>query len=66
MGLFDLLKKLLNKEEIENNDTNIEPENASLPIDEEERVVVALAASIMAGKDKPDSHFHISKITRIK
>jgi hypothetical protein len=34
-------------------------------IDEEERLVVALAASIMSGKDKPNSHFHISKITRI-
>ncbi|WP_097027367.1 hypothetical protein [Clostridium peptidivorans] len=67
MGLFDLFKRLVNKEELGNNDENITPEyNASLPIDEEERVVVALAASIMAGKDKPDSHFHISKITRIK
>lgn len=34
-------------------------------IDEEEKLVIALAASIMAGKDKPNSHFHISKITRI-
>jgi Na+-transporting methylmalonyl-CoA/oxaloacetate decarboxylase gamma subunit len=34
--------------------------------DEEDRLVVALAASIMAANDKPDSHFHISKITRIK
>ncbi|MEG0775557.1 hypothetical protein [Clostridium sp.] len=34
-------------------------------IDEEDRLVVALAASIMAGKDKPNSHFHISKITRV-
>lgn len=67
MGLFDLFKRLVNKEELGNNDENITPEyNASLPIDEEERVVVALAASIMVGKDKLDSHFHISKITRIK
>lgn len=34
--------------------------------DEEDRLVVALAASAMAANDKPDSHFHISKITRIK
>jgi glutaconyl-CoA/methylmalonyl-CoA decarboxylase subunit delta len=34
--------------------------------DEEDRLVVALAASAMAADDKPDSHFHISKITRIK
>lgn len=34
--------------------------------DEEERLVVALAASVMAASNKPDSHFHIRKITRIK
>ena len=34
--------------------------------DDEDRLVVALAASAMAANDKPDSHFHISKITRIK
>ena len=34
--------------------------------DEEERLVVALAASAVAASDKPDSHFHIKKITRIK
>ena len=34
--------------------------------DDEDRLVVALAASAMAADDKPDSHFHISKITRIK
>ena len=34
--------------------------------DEEERLVVALAASAMAASDKPDSHFHIKRITRIK
>ena len=34
--------------------------------DEEDRLVVALAASIMASNEKPDSYFHISKITRIK
>lgn len=34
--------------------------------DEEDRLVVALAASAMAASDKSNSHFHISKITRIK
>ncbi len=34
--------------------------------DEEDRLVVALAASIMASNEKPDSYFHISKLTRIK
>lgn len=34
--------------------------------DEEDRLVVALAASIMASEEKPDSYFHISKLTRIK
>ncbi len=38
----------------------------SLPIDEEDKIVVALAASIMAGKDKNNSHYHISSIKRIK
>lgn len=34
--------------------------------DEEDRLVVALAASIMASNEKPDSYFHISKLTRSK
>lgn len=34
--------------------------------DEEERIVVALVASAMASKDKPNSEFHVSKITRVK
>ncbi|KZL90647.1 hypothetical protein [Clostridium magnum] len=34
--------------------------------DEEDRLVVALAASIMASNEKPDSYFHISKLTRIR
>jgi len=67
MGVLDLFKNLFNKEEksdnlIENNTV----EKVVYEIDEEDRLVVALAASIMAGKDKPNSHFHISKITRIK
>ena len=34
--------------------------------DEEDRLVVALAASIMASNEKPDAYFHISKLTRIR
>jgi Na+-transporting methylmalonyl-CoA/oxaloacetate decarboxylase gamma subunit len=34
--------------------------------DEEDRLVVALAASAIAASNKPDSQFHITKITRIK
>jgi ABC-type oligopeptide transport system substrate-binding subunit len=34
--------------------------------DEEDRLVVALAASAMAASDKPDSYFHITKITRVQ
>lgn len=34
--------------------------------DEEDRLVVALAASALASEDKSGSHFRISKITRIK
>lgn len=67
MGLRSLFKGLISKEEEKDNITeNNEVSNVELEIDDEDRVVVALAASIMAGKDKPDSHFHISKLRRIK
>ena len=67
MGLLDSLKKLFNKEEeTEVLVENTKVEQVSLEIDEEDKLVVALAASVMAGKDKPDSHYHISSITRIK
>lgn len=67
MGLLDSLKRLFNKEEEQ--EVAVEHtamEEVALEIDEEDKLVVALAASIMAGKDKPDSHFHISSIKRIK
>ena len=35
-------------------------------IDEEEKIVVALAASIMAGDGRPNPNLHIKRITRIK
>lgn len=67
MGLLDSLKKLFNSTtEAEAQVENGQVEQPSLEIDEEDKVVVALAASIMAGKDKPDSYFHISSIKRTK
>jgi hypothetical protein len=71
MGVLDFFKRMLNNEE--NSDIAAESiersktaESIELEIDDEDRVVVALAASIMAAEDKPDSRFHISRITRIK
>lgn len=62
MSLKDTFLKIFNRYE--------EPEEAAqqgpLEIGEGDRLVVALAASIMAGKDKPNSYYHISSITRIK
>lgn len=66
MGLMSFFKGLTNKEERDNETKNDVVNNVELEIDEEDRLVVAIAASVMAGKDKPDSHFHISKIRRIK
>lgn len=69
MGISGFFKKLFNSEEEIENTTEqsiSEPVIESLEIDEEDRVVVALAASIMAGKDKPNSHYHISSIKRVK
>lgn len=69
MGLLDSLKKLFNSTQEENAEAQAENEQAEqtfLEIDEEDKVVAALAASIMAGKDKPNSHYHISGIRRIK
>jgi Na+-transporting methylmalonyl-CoA/oxaloacetate decarboxylase gamma subunit len=34
--------------------------------DDEDRLVAALAASALSAKNRPDSHFRITKITRIK
>lgn len=67
MGILDSFKKLFNKEEnMDNSIEEITTNNIIYEIDEEDRIVVALAASAMASQDKPNSEFHISKITRIK
>jgi predicted nucleic acid-binding protein len=67
MGILNSFKRLFNKEE--NTDNSIEDGVASniiYEIDEEDRIVVALAVAAIAGQDKPNSEFHISKITRIR
>jgi hypothetical protein len=67
MGMLDSLKKFFNKEA--DKDNSIEENvasNITYEIDEEDRIVVAIVASAMAGQDKPNSEFHISKITRIE
>jgi pantothenate kinase len=67
MGLLDSLKRLFNREEeSEAQVENVQTEQVSLEIDEEDRMVIALAASVMAGKDKSGSHYHISSIKRVK
>lgn len=39
---------------------------AQMDNDEEERLVVALTTTIMAGRNNPNGSFHISKIARVK
>ncbi|MFR3558241.1 OadG family protein [Paraclostridium sordellii] len=52
-------EKLINK--------NLETTNANFEEDDEEdKIVVALAASIMAGEGKIDPNLHVKRITRIK
>lgn len=60
--------KISNANDIsKNTDNNIENNNVydNFEIDEEEKIVVALAASIMAGDKIPDPNLHIKRITRI-
>ena len=73
MGVLDKLKGFfVGKEEAvstsvqENSHIGIDNNGSDLEIDEEDKLVVALAASIMAGKDKNNSYYHITKIRRIK
>ena len=69
MGILDSFKRLFNKEEDAEAVKSIEKittSNIVYEIDEEDKIVIALAASAIAGQDKPNSEFHISKITRIK
>ncbi|HEY8889868.1 MAG TPA: hypothetical protein VIM70_06400 [Clostridium sp.] len=69
MGLFDSFKKIFNKNEDVASSESIEKitsNNIVYEIDEEDRIVVALAAAAMASENRSNSEFHISKITRIK
>lgn len=52
------------KEELVKRDLPVSQNN--LEDDEEDRVVVALAASIMAGEGKINPNLHVKRITRIK
>lgn len=66
MGMLEALKKLFNSsEELDNIEEKAIETEETYKIDEEDKVLVALAASAMAGKEKQNSRFHISKITRI-
>lgn len=73
-GILSLFKYILK------NENNIKKPNANntcrdfvnnnsvednFEIDEEEKIVVALAASIMAGNGIPNPNLHIKRITRI-
>lgn len=67
MGLLDSLKKIFIEKE-----GKVEPNikktvsDITYEIDEEDRIVVALAVSAMAAEEKSNSEFRITKITRIK
>lgn len=68
MSLKDTFLKIFNRyeEPEEAVEEEAQAQQGPLEVDEEDKLVVALAASIMAGKDKPDSHYHISSIKRIQ
>lgn len=66
MGLLDRLKVLMGGKEEAVSSIEEDKERIELEIDEEDKLVVALAASILAGKDKNNSYYHITKIRRIK
>lgn len=51
------------KESVNNVNSNVKEDN--LDMDEEEKIVVALAASIMAGDGIPNPNLHIKSIKRI-
>lgn len=51
---------------LSNNTTSQVPMQTFGDIDEEDKLVLALAASALASDNRSNSHFHISKITRIK
>ena len=63
---FTIIFKEDKKEETVTKTNTVKTENQAYEIDEEEKVVVALATSIMAGEGKINPNLHITKISRIK
>lgn len=69
MGLSTWINRLLGREEAEATEVKTVAAQAvqtvSLPMTDEEKELVAVLASCIAGKEKPDANLHISRITRI-
>lgn len=77
MGIWKWIKNVLDIEDAE--DVQVEEATSapqapmaapapavSLPMTDEEKELVAVIASCIVGKDKPDAQLHIQKITRIQ
>jgi hypothetical protein len=68
MGILKWITGLLGSQAEAATVTAITPEVAvkcSLPMDDEEKNLVAVIASCIVGKDTPDAQLHIQRITRI-
>lgn len=69
MGLSTWINRLFGREEAEETEVKTEAvqpvQKVSLPMTDEEKELVAVLASCIAGKEKPDANLHISRITRI-
>lgn len=67
-GVLSLFKYIFkNENDIKSSNANGISRNTvnNIKIDEDEKIVVALAASIMAGDGIPNPNLHIKRITRI-
>ena len=65
-GILSLFKYIFkNENNIKKPNANNNSVEDNFEIDEEEKIVVALAASIMAGDGIPNPNLHIKRITRI-
>ncbi len=69
MGLSTWINRLFGREEAEVSQVKseiVQPiQKVSLPMTNEEKELVAVLASCIAGREKPDANLHISRITRI-
>ncbi len=69
MGLSTWINRLFGREEAEASEVKTATAQAvqtvSLPMTDEEKELVAVLASCIVGKEKPDANLHISRITRI-